>query len=137
MLDVPVERAGLSVRAVNCLKVLGIKTMAEAAEATDAELFSAPNFGRMTLLEVREAIFQRGGPMPSEYVRKIGASARKAKPAAVAAVPMAQGMTLRDWFAGQALHGLLSNPKSRATVVDFAESAYRMADGMIAARSGQ
>jgi len=44
------------------------------------------------------------------------------------------GMSLRDWFAGRALSGLLeyeSNPKDAAS---FATDAYRFADAMIAAR---
>jgi len=50
------------------------------------------------------------------------------------------GMSLRDWFAGQALAGsfeqtILVSPK-RPTAEEYAESAYRMADAMIAARKG-
>ena len=43
------------------------------------------------------------------------------------------GMTLRDWFAGMAMQGLVSSPRSipRATI---AEHAYLMADAMIAER---
>lgn len=43
------------------------------------------------------------------------------------------GMTLRDWFAGMAMQGLVSSPRSipRATM---AEHAYLMADAMIAER---
>ena len=51
-----------------------------------------------------------------------------------------RGMTLRDWFAGQALIGLINagiedvkrGRKSDAT--DIAEGAYRLADAMLEAR---
>ncbi len=45
------------------------------------------------------------------------------------------GMTLRDWFAGQALAGLLSNPEldERASAEDFADDAVKCADALIAA----
>lgn len=47
------------------------------------------------------------------------------------------GMTLRDYFAGQALIGLLSFPESRANcpAETFAKSAYIQADAMLAERS--
>lgn len=45
------------------------------------------------------------------------------------------GMSLRDWFAGQALAGILAGspdlPESRA---GFAKTAYEFADAMLAAR---
>lgn len=40
-----------------------------------------------------------------------------------------QGMTLRDWFAGQALIGLTGSPHRAA------EAAYEYADAMLEARS--
>lgn len=45
----------------------------------------------------------------------------------------AYGMTLRDWFAGQAIVGILSSPEapSDATIAGY---AYNLADAMIAAR---
>jgi hypothetical protein len=54
-----------------------------------------------------------------------------------------QGMELRDWFAGQALNGLLAGPnapkKSGAEspqqyAVRVAEEAYLFADALLAAR---
>ena len=51
-----------------------------------------------------------------------------------------QGMTLRDWFAGQALAGHLaySHPQSVMGVFipETAKTAYELADAMIEARKG-
>ena len=49
------------------------------------------------------------------------------------------GMTLRDYFAAQALNGILSGPASREGVpmkewFDAPEAAYRLADAMLEAR---
>jgi hypothetical protein len=47
-------------------------------------------------------------------------------------------MTLRDWFAGQALQGMMSNPVLLTSSGEFKESnfkaCYECADAMIAAR---
>ena len=46
------------------------------------------------------------------------------------------GMSLRDWFAGQALAGGISGDNSEDYTIDeMAFDAYRIADAMIAARS--
>jgi hypothetical protein len=59
---------------------------------------------------------------------------------------IAKGMTLRDWFAGQALVSLLSNRESQMalyadasiegkdTTTYVAEAVFEMADAMLAAR---
>lgn len=46
------------------------------------------------------------------------------------------GMSLRDWFAGMALEGLLAFPHSHrdTTIPVFCENAYAYADAMLAAR---
>ena len=49
------------------------------------------------------------------------------------------GMTLRDYFAGQALAGILSYPDAHlvaGTASQAAGSAYQIADAMLAARKG-
>lgn len=52
---------------------------------------------------------------------------------AIAAYP---GMSLRDWFAGRALNGMLSTELGgEADKSDVAEQAYFYADAMIEARS--
>ena len=47
------------------------------------------------------------------------------------------GMTLRDWFAGQALSGLLADsPDADCGPKGYAADAYSMADAMLVARDG-
>ena len=48
-----------------------------------------------------------------------------------------EGMTLRDWFAGQALAGYFAAPSTpHQNATDCASYIYEMADAMIAARKG-
>jgi len=50
------------------------------------------------------------------------------------------GMSLRDWFAGQVLAGWVSDPQveiTTGTVGNIAMYCYELADAMIAARGGQ
>jgi|DEB0MinimDraft_3_1074331.scaffolds.fasta_scaffold102566_1 hypothetical protein len=44
------------------------------------------------------------------------------------------GMTLRDWFAGQALSGMSANPEIYGKPSTYAADAYKCADEMLAAR---
>lgn len=48
--------------------------------------------------------------------------------------PAQQGMTLRDWFAGQALAGALADSSRDLYAYEYAESAYEYADAMLKAR---
>ena len=53
--------------------------------------------------------------------------------------PGYSGMTLRDWFAGKAMQGLIASPRGTpngedATTGYYAMAAYAMADSMIAER---
>jgi hypothetical protein len=74
-----------------------------------------------------------GGPAFPHDIQELGNAHRTAQP----------GMTLRDWFAGQALAGWLASygesachPVSDGAQADSAAHAYEMADAMIAAREG-
>jgi len=44
------------------------------------------------------------------------------------------GMSLRDWFAGQALAGLLACPNNSADVTIIMMASYQVADAMLQAR---
>jgi len=47
------------------------------------------------------------------------------------------GMSLRDWFAGQALAGYFAHPTTpHQNATDGAAYCYAMADAMLAARTG-
>ena len=47
------------------------------------------------------------------------------------------GLTVRDYFAGQATAGLLANPNYNNHVGEDARLAYELADAMIKAREGK
>lgn len=44
------------------------------------------------------------------------------------------GLTVRDWFAGQALAGFLASPNNDGTGQEFARWAYMYADAMLKER---
>lgn len=48
---------------------------------------------------------------------------------------MAEGMTLRDYFAAAALTGLLADPERNGTSKQFALDAFALADAMMKQRS--
>ena len=47
------------------------------------------------------------------------------------------GMTLRDWFAGQALAGIIAQTPTAESAALFAREAYVAADAMLAAREAK
>lgn len=46
-------------------------------------------------------------------------------------------VTLRDWFAGQALAGTLANPNASGMTDDYVKGAWALADAMLAQREKQ
>jgi len=44
------------------------------------------------------------------------------------------GMSLRDWFAGQALSGLMANPSFNGNILSATTDAFSAADSMIESR---
>ena len=47
------------------------------------------------------------------------------------------GMSLREWFAGMALHGLLANPSVILKQTDIPELSFEYADSMIRVGKGE
>ena len=50
--------------------------------------------------------------------------------------PACAGMSLRDWFAGQALQGILAGTLNGDKPENWAKAAYQVADAMLKARGG-
>lgn len=69
--------------------------------------------------------FDGGGAFPSQPVYQT--------PHGAIGMTSQNGMTLRDWFAGQALGGIAFD--CGLSSMEAAEKAYEMADAMIAGRS--
>ena len=54
--DTLILELDLTVRAQNCLKNEGIKTLGELSMKSDGELLHIPNFGRKSLYDLKEAV---------------------------------------------------------------------------------
>ncbi len=59
-LDRSVSELELSVRAVNCLKSAGVRTIGELVLRTEEEMLRTKNFGRKSLDEIKEALKNMG-----------------------------------------------------------------------------
>jgi hypothetical protein len=148
-------------KAPQTCKVNGWRTLVLLAEALDLFAFVlAPRMPFVSHLgTMKNAPIKDGGPaLPMQDAGAIHAyaSARMAgltgeerdRAYVKAKVDAFGGMSLRDWFAGQALAGMLAcgadstkhNPppesESKYYRRMFAEQSYRTADAMIAAREG-
>ena len=51
-----VDELELSVRSINCLKLLNILTVEDLVQKTEGELIRSPNFGRKSLNEIKEVL---------------------------------------------------------------------------------
>jgi DNA-directed RNA polymerase subunit alpha len=58
--DARIEELDFSVRTYNCLKKANIQTIADLVQTTEDELMNIRNFGRKSLLEVRDKLSQFG-----------------------------------------------------------------------------
>jgi DNA-directed RNA polymerase subunit alpha len=56
VLNVPVSNFELSVRSRNCLQKMGITTLGDLTQVTEAELLASKNFGETSLYEIREIL---------------------------------------------------------------------------------
>jgi DNA-directed RNA polymerase subunit alpha len=69
ILNLPVSDFELSVRSRNCLKTMGIMTLADLCGHTEQDLLASKNFGETSLVEIREMLTLKGlklGDLASE-----------------------------------------------------------------------
>lgn len=114
----PVKDAGFGARVRGFCESRKIQTLEELSQWREADLLSLKNFGDTSLKEVRRALRAGGLRLGSPRDRD--------------ELPMSLPMSLRDWFAGQALIGLMAG--ARGEFVDTAAVAYAYADDMLVAR---
>ena len=60
ILSIPVTDFELSVRSRNCLQKMGINTLGDLTQCTEAELLASKNFGETSLVEIREMLQSKG-----------------------------------------------------------------------------
>jgi DNA-directed RNA polymerase subunit alpha len=60
ILNLPVSDFELSVRSRNCLKTMGIMTLADLCAHTEQDLLTSKNFGETSLVEIREMLTIKG-----------------------------------------------------------------------------
>ena len=53
----PIEDFSLSVRTLNCLKYLNIKTLEDLVRENEKSLLKVPKFGRKSLNEIKDLLF--------------------------------------------------------------------------------
>ena len=80
-LDKNVEDLELSVRSANCLKNADIQYIGQLVQKTDAEMLKTKNFGRKSLLEIKEILTGMGlslgmklsefDPKNAEMIKKV------------------------------------------------------------------
>ena len=60
ILNLPVSDFELSVRSRNCLKTMGVMTLADLCAHTEQDLLASKNFGETSLIEIREMLTLKG-----------------------------------------------------------------------------
>jgi len=71
--DMPIEDLQLSVRAYNCLKRSGINRVGEVLAMSEDQLMAVRNFGRKSLVELRQRLAEMGFITPEEAARQLAA----------------------------------------------------------------
>ena len=71
ILRTPINDFELSVRSRNCLSNMGVRTLGDLVNKTEAELLSFKNFGETSLMEIKEILRNKGLRlgMPSRIYR--------------------------------------------------------------------
>ena len=116
-----IEELTLSVRAYNALKDEEIHTVERLCEHTAIEILRIPNFGKVSLQDVRRALKDVGRHLFGEEPR--------VKPRTKEHEPE----SLRDRFAMAAINPIISNVDIKTTG-EVAAMAYAVADAMMKAR---
>lgn len=121
--DYGVRILGLSSRPLNALLAERIDTLADLMNTSDSVLLKIPNLGRTSLDEIKKALekFKAEKPDVFEARPEIEARARKS----------AKKVTLRQYYAGKALQGLMADPNASGSPEYFAKRAFIMADAML------
>ena len=78
VLEIPVTDFELSVRSRNCLKSMGLNTLADLLKVTEQDLLRYKNFGETSLREVRAILAQKGMHL-GQLVEEQGAKRDRAK----------------------------------------------------------
>ncbi len=60
IMGIPVTDFELSVRSRNCLQKMGIMTLGDLVECTEADLLASKNFGETSLMEIRDMLSSKG-----------------------------------------------------------------------------
>ena len=119
-LNSKIDMLELTVRSNNVLKAEGIFTIKNLVQYTERDLIRLPNMGRKSLNEIKEHLAVHNlvlGSIFEEPEKKINLN-----------------IGLRDWFAGQALVGLLANPETIPDSNIITTASYRIADEIMKAR---
>jgi len=90
-----ISDVGLSPRVYKILSSLGIKNIERLADWGEKELLRTPDCGRRSLAEIKTMLARNGMTLREDYYLDEKTQA---------------GMTLRDYFAGKAMQGLLRYP---------------------------
>jgi DNA-directed RNA polymerase subunit alpha len=76
LLLTPITDFELSVRARNCLQKIGIRTLQDLTQVTEAELLQSKNFGETSLQEIKQLLeahgLKLGQPLPKDRTRDYG-----------------------------------------------------------------